>query len=103
MAVDLVWLEEAEGDLQAVYEYISAENPRAATAYVEAILSACGQLHQFPLSGRSFNKRYRVLVARNHLVLYRYEEYEGAVIIAAIVDGRRDVDVLLRKLGASEL
>lgn len=98
MAADLVWLVQAETDLQSIFEYISIENASAAKLYVEAILSACDRLRDFPLSGRRFDNRYRVLVVRNHLVMYRHQGTDGEVIVAAIIDGRRDIAALLRTL-----
>lgn len=98
MAADLIWRKRAENHLQSIYDYISADNADAAEAYVEAIVAACDRLRSFPLSGRAFDKRHRVLVVRNHLVLYRHERQSATVIIAAVIDGRRDVAVLLRGL-----
>jgi len=61
-------------------------------------VAACDRLRNFPPSGRAFDDSYRVLVVRNHLVLYRYEQRRTKVIIAAVIDGRRDVAALLRTL-----
>jgi plasmid stabilization system protein ParE len=98
MAAELVWLEQAESDLQSIYDYISIDNAAAAETYAESLISACERLRFFPLSGRAFNRKYRVLVMQNHLVLYRYERLVGEVIVAAIVDGRRDVAALINNL-----
>lgn len=102
MAAELVWLEEAESDLQSIFDYISADNIRAAEAYTGSIVEACDRLRGFPLSGRAFDKHYRILVVRNHLVLYRHDQQNAEVVIAAIIDGRRDVAVLLRGLSEPE-
>lgn len=99
MPADLVWRKRAESHLQSIFDYISADNIDAAEAYVEAVVGACDRLRNFPLSGRAFDKHHRVLVVRNHLVLYRYERRSAKVIIAAVVDGRRDIAALLRNLG----
>jgi len=102
MAVELIWRIRAENHLQSIFDYISAGNADAAEAYVEAIVEACDRLRSFPLSGRAFDKRHRVLVMRNHLVFYRYERESAKVIIVAILDGRRDVDVLLHDIDSDE-
>lgn len=95
MAIDIVWLDEAERNLQSVFDYISSDNPSAAETYVESILSACDRLRDFPLSGRVFDERYRVLVVLNHLVFYRCSDDNTLVTIVAVIDGRRDVGAIL--------
>jgi plasmid stabilization system protein ParE len=95
MAVDIRWLEEANDDIQSILAYISSDNPKAASAYIEAIAQSCEKLSQFPESGRAFNERYRILVIRNHLVLYRYDAGAGEVTIARVIDGRRDIATIL--------
>lgn len=102
MAADLIWLAEAESDLQSIFDYILADNAKAAEAYTGSIVAACDRLRGFPLSGRAFDKHYRILVIRNHLILYRYHQQNAEVVIAAIIDGRRDVAVLLRGLSEPE-
>lgn len=102
MAAELIWRTRAENHLQSIFDYISAENADAAEAYVEAIVEACDRLRSFPLSGRAFDKRHRVLVVRNHLVFYRHERESAKVIIAAVVDGRRDIAVLLRSIESED-
>lgn len=81
-----------------IFDYIGADNPKAARSYVEEIIAVCDRLRRFPLSGRAYDKRYRVLVVRNHLVLYRHEQPPGRVIVTAVIDGRRDVAALMQQL-----
>lgn len=95
MSADLIWLARAEKHLESIFEYISVDSPGAAAAYVETIVEACAQLRTFPSSGRRYNDRFRVLVVRNHLVFYRNDDGGKRVIIAAIIDGRRDVAAVL--------
>lgn len=95
MPVEVVWLETAENDLQATYDYLSTGNPGAAERYVESIVAAARRLAEFPESARRYNSRYRVLVVRNHLVFYHLDPEAGQVLIAAVVDGRRDIGALM--------
>lgn len=99
MPARLVWRKRAERQLQSIFQYIAVDNQGAAETYVDGILEACDRLRNFPLSGRAFDDRSRVLVVRKHLVLYRYEDGTSKVIISAIIDGRRDVAALMRNLG----
>lgn len=94
MGNKLVWLQQAYDDLSELHEYISADNGRAADAYVEEILAACERLREFPLSGRVYNSAYRALVVRNHLVFYRFDENEGQIFIVAVLHGHRDIAAL---------
>lgn len=98
MPARLVWRPQADRNLQAIFDFLVAENPRAAGAYVEDILEACDRLSSFPRSGRQYNRRYRVLVVRNHLVFYRHDAETSTVSIIAIIDGRRDVRTVLDNL-----
>lgn len=98
MAAELVWLEQAEADLDSVGEHIAQSNPGAAAKYVDSILSACKKLTEFPRSGRQYNKRYRILVVRNHLVFYRHDKTRERVVIAAVFDGRRNLARLVKSL-----
>ena len=98
MPIRLIWREEAESHLQAIFDYISSENPRAAKAYLEDIIGACDRLRSFPASGRKYDSRYRVLVVRNHLVVYQQDADAASVSIVAIIDGRRDVMAILNDL-----
>jgi plasmid stabilization system protein ParE len=91
MPASVIWRRRAENHLQAIYDYISLENPHAASAYAEDIVAASERLRTFPKSGRKFDSRYRVLVARNHLIFYHHDADQSLVSIVAIIDGRRDV------------
>lgn len=102
MVAELIWRARAENHFQSIFDYISSENADAAASYVEAIVEACERLRSFPMSGRTYNKRYRVLVVRNHLVFYRHAMQSANVIIVAVIDGRRDISVLLRDIDSDE-
>jgi plasmid stabilization system protein ParE len=95
MVADIRWLEKANDDIPSILTYISSDNAKAAKNYVDAIGKSCEKLSQFPESGRVYNERYRVLVIRNHPVLYRYDSGGNEVTIARVLDGRRDIEALL--------
>lgn len=95
MAVEVVWLDEAKDDLRALLDHIATENPPAAERYVAGIADACRRLEVFPRSGRRYDDKYRCIVFRNHLVFYRFDEVRQQVLIAAVLDGRRDIASIL--------
>jgi plasmid stabilization system protein ParE len=95
MPARIVWLETAEQDLQATYDHIFAASPRAAVRYAEDIIAATQRLAEFPESARRYDSSYRILPVRNHLVFYRYDQAHDQVLIAAVLDGRRDIARLI--------
>jgi len=48
----LIWSDDARADRIRIYDYIDANNSRAAIAVDERIREALGRLLQFPMSGR---------------------------------------------------
>jgi plasmid stabilization system protein ParE len=51
-----------------------------------------------PKKAPRYDERYRALVFRNHLVIYRFARAEDKVLIIAVIDARRDVSTILRQL-----
>lgn len=95
MAAELVWREQALDDIRAIIEYIAGDRPQAARHYVDSLGNACERLRDFPLSGRAYGPRYRVLVFRNHLAIYLFDATANTVFIARVLDGRRDIARIL--------
>jgi plasmid stabilization system protein ParE len=99
MASKVVWSGRAERDLENLHDYIAKDKPAAATRYVKALRTACRRLVDYPQSGRVFDKTYRVIVYRNHLVFHRYDAARKIVIVVRVVDGRRDLSGGIDQLG----
>lgn len=95
MAAKIVWLDQAEDDLFALFSYLYPRNPAATMKYIADVRLAIERLGDFPLLGRVYDDRYRLIVKRNHLIFYRYDELRHAIIIARIIDSRRDVPKVL--------
>ena len=95
MAAEVVWLDQALDDLDALAVYLEPLNPRAATAYADAIWSASERLASFPRSGRIFFDEFRMIVVRNHLLFYRYDLQPNQIRIVRVLDGRMDYPRLL--------
>jgi plasmid stabilization system protein ParE len=53
----LVWLPGAESDLEAIYDLIASESPRAAHAFVEDVRRRCEAFADFPFMGVSHDGR----------------------------------------------
>jgi toxin ParE1/3/4 len=95
MAYRVAWSPRAVEDLEAIAQYISADSAAYAAAVVKTILNTARNLSHFPRSGRvvpeTADESIRELFAYSDRVIYRIEE-EG-IIIAAVVHGRRLLDL----------
>ncbi len=95
MAYRVAWSPRAVEDLEAIAHYISADSAGYAAAVVKTILNAARNLSQFPRSGRIVpeigDESIRELFAYSYRVIYRTEE--EVVTIAAVVHGRRLLDL----------
>lgn len=98
MPAEIEWLDNAKDDLPAILNYIAADRPRAAVDYIHEITASVSHLELFPETGKRFNRRYRVLVVRQHLIFYKYLASRQKIVIAAVIDARRDVAHLARQL-----
>lgn len=79
------WTREAEYWLKDIYDYISEDNPRAATKVVEEIYNRAQDLTRFPEIGY----RYEVVSDRDIRILL-YGHYR----IAYLVRPEGDIDIL---------
>lgn len=95
MAAEVVWLDDAKDDVRLILEYLAVENATAAAGYVAALTKSCEKLAEFPLAGRRYNAAFRTVVFRNHLIFYRFNKNDRKVTIAAVIDGRRDIEKLI--------
>ena len=95
MAYRVAWSPRAVEDLEAIAEYISADSSAYAAAVVKTILNTSRNLSSFPFSGRVVpelgDESIREWFAYSYRVIYRFEN--GIVIVAAIVHGKRLLDL----------
>lgn len=95
MAYRVAWSPRAVEDLEAIAQYISADSAAYAAAVVKTILHTARSLSQFPLSGRVVpeiaDESIREWFAYSYRVIYRIEK--GVITIAAVVHGRRLLDL----------
>jgi plasmid stabilization system protein ParE len=95
MAYRVEWSPRAVDDLEAIATYLSADSTAYAAAVVKAILRTARTLSQFPFSGlvvpEIADEHTRELFAYSYRIIYRIRE--TTVTIAAVVHGRRLLDV----------
>lgn len=98
MKYKILRTDKAEEQLRDIIFYIADDsgNIDIALEYLDKIQTAINRLQEFQESGSvprySILKKqgYRVVIAERHLVFYKINEVDKAVIIYAIVDGRRE-------------
>lgn len=95
MPFEVIWSDKAIGDIDSLAGFIAQDNPPAAGRYIAAVYEKCKRLGDFPESGRAFDAKHRVIVVRNHLVIYKFDQAANEVRIVTIVDGRRDISKLI--------
>lgn len=86
---------QAVSDLTEINNYLFANNPAAADAFLDQISQKFERLAQFPQMGRRRDEllpQLRSFPFQVYLIFYR--EVEGGVEIARIVSGYRDLEAL---------
>ena len=87
MAV-LLWLPQAQDDLQRLFDFIKPHSPTAATRAVERLVLAAEKLAEFPKSGRpwladpDFCELSVSFGARGYVI--RYRELNDQVVIVRV-------------------
>lgn len=88
---------EAEADLEAIGDYIAADNPARAVTFVRELVGRLALLSNmpraFPLVPRYEHTGVRRLPYGNYLIFYRVAETQ--VEILHILNGARDYEPLL--------
>ncbi len=72
---EIVWTDRALSDLQAIDAYIAADDPRAATRWIEKILATVELAATAPLTGRIVPEKrqpdIREMLLRTYRIVYR--------------------------------
>jgi toxin ParE1/3/4 len=84
---------DAERDLDSIWSFIAADNPRAADAMIDRLTEAFDMLLTMPQAGPArpeFGANFRSFAVKNYLVFY-VTVPEG-IDIVRVFHSRRDVD-----------
>lgn len=103
MKYQILRTDKAEEQLRNIIFYRADDSGDVDVAlkYLDKIETAINRLQDFPESGSvprysALRKQgYRVIIVEKHLVFYKIDQEEKAIIIYAIVDGRREYHNLL--------
>jgi len=108
MIWNVFYTDEAQEDLQGIYDYIAYVLlvPEAAARQADRIMDAVDSLDHMPLRYRLYDhepwrsKGLRMLSVDNYVLFYLPNETDGTVAIIRIMYGGRDFE---RQLGESEV
>ena len=94
------YTEDAEHDLQSIFNYISDVllEPVTAANQTDRIMDAADSLYHMPMRHRLYDKEpwrskgLRVMAVDNYLLFYLLDETTKTVAIVRIMYSRRDID-----------
>ncbi len=80
----IIWSPLALDRVAEIAEYISQDNPTAATDWVNSVFDRVGQMLSFPERGRivpeTNHERIRELIYGNYRITYRIEEKQISIL-----------------------
>lgn len=98
MARLIIWSHRASEDLEAIAAYIAQDSEAYAKSVIRTILQKVRLLSDFPLIGRIVpefeDESIREIFAYSYRIIYKITEDE--VIAAAVVHGKRILDLSLK-------
>ncbi len=97
MTRSLVFAPQAEDDINDVFDFIAADNPRRALSYIEEIQQACRSLCQTPMIGidrSDLRPGVRVLTLWRRVVVV-YELPPDKLRVLRIFTGGRDYETIM--------
>ncbi len=86
---------QARLDIKEISQFITRENPQAATRFVNAVEQKCKTLAEFPNMGRSFDylaPSLRGFTISNYVIFYR--PIDDGIEVERVLSGYRDFDAL---------
>jgi addiction module RelE/StbE family toxin len=86
---ELIWSKSALSQLEAIFDYVAADDPNAADRLTRRIATAVLRLQRFPLSGRQGREpgtRELVVAGTPYIVVY---EVTDTVAILTVYHGAR--------------
>lgn len=93
----LIYSGDAEADLDDIFDFIAADNPRRARTYVEDIRKACRDLCHTPLIGidrADLRPGLRILPLWRRVIV-AYELPPGELLVLRVFTGGRDYEVIM--------
>ena len=93
----LIYSGDAEADLDDIFDFIAADNPRRARIYIEDIRKACRDLCHTPLIGidrADLRPGLRILPLWRRVIV-AYELPPGELLVLRVFTGGREYEVIM--------
>lgn len=93
MPCSIVFTKHADNDLLDIWAFIAADNPNAADKMLTGLLTQIEGLADYPQTGRpvrQISPSHRVLVYRNYLTVYDFDDEQRLITVARIFHAARD-------------
>lgn len=103
MPIDVRLSADAERDLFEIWRYVEDnDSPEKADALLDKLEDACRSLQLSPNKGHVPKELRRIDISQFEEIHYKpyrilFERAERSILIHAILDGRRDMETLLRQ------
>ena len=97
MTKALIYSRQAQADLDEIFDFIAADNPRRARSYVEEIRQACRGLCDAPLIGTArpdLRPDVRIMTFRRRVVI-AYRVLADQLEILRVFSGGRDYETIM--------
>lgn len=97
MTKALIYSRQAQADLDEIFDFIAADNPRRARSYIEEIRQTCQGLRDAPLIGtaRSDLQRDLRIMTFHRRVVIAYRVLPEQVEILRVFTGGRDYETIM--------
>ncbi|MGH7102546.1 MAG: type II toxin-antitoxin system RelE/ParE family toxin [Acetobacteraceae bacterium] len=93
----LIYSRQAEADLDEIFDFIAADNPRRARSYIEEIRQTCRGLCDAPLIGTArpdLQPDLRMMAFRRRVVI-GYRVLSDHLEILRVFTGGRDYEIIM--------
>jgi toxin ParE1/3/4 len=93
----VIFSDAAEADLEAIADFIAADNPARAASFVRQLRERCDRLahspRRHPIVPRYTSVKIRRCIFRDYLIFYRISE--SRIEVLHVLHGARDYEAIL--------
>lgn len=93
--MELIFDDQAVGDLEGIFNWISQDSPAAARKVIDRLLKSIGQLTSFPFMGHVGHDPETlewVVPGLPYVVVYEVDVLRGRVVVTAVFHGAQARD-----------
>ncbi|SFO26874.1 addiction module toxin, RelE/StbE family [Paenimyroides ummariense] len=91
----IIWTNEAKNDLKDIFDFIKKQSVQSAKNVISDIRNAPKSVHFLHQNEKEYyNNKYRRIIIRNYKVLYRINEFNNELIVAAVFHTNQEPEKL---------